>query len=169
MNRSGHTILPILFAVLSVMIIAFIFSNSLKNGEESNAISKPIVEAVEAIFDPNDTIPTKTFNYIVRKTAHFIEFAVLGAVLGGLMRVLQMSGRKSASKRTENRKPFGSPLVKVLLIGFTVAAVDETIQIFTGRTNSILDVLIDTLGVLAGIGSVHLLHRHSRKQTQQNE
>jgi len=83
MSKSTNTLSIFIFISLTILVTAFIFSNSLKNGEESNTQSEPIVEAVEKVLDPKDEIPTKTFNYIVRKAAHIAEFAVLGMTLAG--------------------------------------------------------------------------------------
>lgn len=91
-----------IFLILTILTTAFIFSNSLKNGEESNAQSAPIVEAVEEVLDPEDKVPTKTFNYLVRKAAHIAEYTVLGLWLGGLMKTVT-DGEKH--KLNDKHKP----------------------------------------------------------------
>jgi len=81
---------------------------------------------------------------LLRKTAHVTEYAVLGALW---WRALARSGARP-----------GRAAWLALLIGVTVAAVDETHQSWLPeRTGSVRDVLIDTAGValavaLAGLG-----------------
>ncbi len=153
MNKSryncGHhncNISLFIFIFLTILITAFIFSNSLKNGEESNAQSEPIVEAVETVLDPKDEVPTQTFNYIVRKAAHIAEFAALGLTLGGLMKMVVIGDKHKT-------------IIMSLLTGVVIASIDEIIQSFTGRTNSITDVLIDLVGVSIGVGIVQIVSR----------
>lgn len=56
MKESINTLSMFIFLTLTILITAFIFSNSLKNGEESNAQSEPIVEAVETVLDPKTVL-----------------------------------------------------------------------------------------------------------------
>ena len=80
--------------------------------------------------------------HLLRKMAHFLEFACLGACLGWLV---GMVGRSLASV-----------VWMPVLGGFTVACLDESIQLFApGRGPSFLDVGIDTLG--AAVGMIFLL------------
>ncbi len=149
MNKTINLSLFI-FISLTILITAFIFSNSLKNGEESNAQSEPIVEAVETILDPKDEVPTKTFNYIVRKAAHITEFTMLGLTLAGMMWCMNGRighGNKPKRIHEDNRRQTATGL----LTGLMIAAADEIIQSFTGRTSSVTDVLIDFTGVALGM------------------
>jgi VanZ family protein len=71
-----------------------------------------------------------TWDLVLRKAAHFTEFAVLGLLL---LRAL------------------GRPLPAVAF-GIAYAASDELHQHFVaGRSANVLDVLIDAVGVAAGI------------------
>ena len=157
-SREGVTkekktrIYSIILLVLSILTTAFIFSNSLKNGEESNAQSAPIVEVVEAVLDPEDKVPTKTVSYIVRKAAHITEYTVLGLLLCSLLLCVNALKKLRAVSFKEYK-----PIITVLLIGLAIASVDEIIQSFTGRTNSITDVIIDLVGVCLGVGIVIMI------------
>ena len=110
-SREGVTkekktrIYSIILLVLSILTTAFIFSNSLKNGEESNAQSAQIVEVVEAVLDPEDKVPTKTVSYIVRKAAHITEYTVLGLWLGGLALCFNVLN-KTRTDRLKAHKPY---------------------------------------------------------------
>lgn len=65
-----------LFTVLSSAWGIFIFSNSLKTGTQSSAVSSPIVEKIMAFLSlPIDVDIATT---IVRKLAHLSEFLILG-------------------------------------------------------------------------------------------
>lgn len=78
---------------------------------------------------------------LLRKLAHFAEYALLGNFLA--LALLQ----------TRFRKPWA--LVLWLLCLF-IALVDETIQIFSGRGPDIVDVWIDGLGAALGMAMVLL-------------
>ncbi len=88
---------------------------------------------------------------VLRKIAHFTEFASLGLLLGWLFGMLQK----------KNIYPF--------LCGCLAACIDETIQIFVPeRGPGIKDVLIDTSGVLTGMIILHLGHTYLKsKRTKQ--
>ena len=129
----------VLLLVLTVLIVAFIWSNSCKSREESGAQSGAVTKFLQAILDPNGNIPETSFHHFVRKTAHFVEFAILGLMVGGLLRaVCQQTGRAF----------FSLPVLVILL----VAVLDEYIQSFTGRGSAVADVILDFSGALTGLG-----------------
>ena len=55
-----------------------------------------------------------------------------------------------------------------LLLAFLVAALDETLQLFTGRSGQISDVLLDFSGALTAIVLVTLVGRiiHGKKTSR---
>ena len=136
-----------LFLVLTLLVSGFIFHNSLQSPDESNARSDKITGVAESIIDfifgEDNDIDT---NYIVRKTAHFIEFFVLGVCFAGLCMVVKFYYGK-------DWMPYS--FFSVLL----VAVMDEYIQSFTGRTSSVSDVWIDLAGALCGIFAAIVLRR----------
>ena len=92
---------------------------------------------------------------LIRKLAHFSEFACLGLLLGWL---LSPEG---------GFRGFAAPA----LLGTLAACVDETIQRFVpGRESSLIDVWIDIGGVCAGILLLRLGYRciRRRKERKQN-
>lgn len=128
-----------LFALLSLLAVGFIFSNSLDTRDTSNQKSNAIVDEVKPVVDPQDTIPRGTFNHYVRKSAHFLEFAALGFCLMGLSDAI---GRKRRIPRVP----------AALLAALLVASTDETLQFFAaGRGPGVKDVLIDCLGATCGL------------------
>lgn len=129
----------ILFALLSLLAVGFIFSNSLEARDASNQKSNAIVDEVKPIVDPQDTIPRSTFNHYVRKSAHFLEFAALGFCLMGLTDAI---GRKRHIRRIST----------AILAALLVASTDETLQFFAvERGPGVKDVLIDCSGASCGL------------------
>ena len=75
--------------------------------------------------------------FIVRKTAHFTEFAIEGILLLSVVK----------GYTTRPLRFLGWPL----LAGLMTALTDETIQLFSlGRSSQVTDVWIDFVGVVTG-------------------
>ena len=104
----------------------------------SRALSTFVQQILAWIFPVTDAGDSGEGHHLLRKLAHFTEFACLGMLLSWLTRML----------RTTQWEHYVFPM----LTGALVACVDEIIQIFVpGRGPGILDVGIDTLGVTLGI------------------
>lgn len=131
------TRVTLIFLVLSILVVGFIFGNSLKDGEASHRDSDGLVALVKPIIDPQDRISQEDFSYAVRKLAHLTEFCALGICISGVIYGIRAE---------TGRMHMGSALFVVL----AVAVADEFIQSFTGRTSAVLDVLIDFSGALGG-------------------
>ena len=133
---------------LLVLILGFIWGNSLLPGEVSGAFSNWVQQLLTRIFGAGEP---REGSGLLRKIAHFSEFAALGACLLWLMAML---GKKAKW---------------ALLPGFAAACVDETIQCFVpDRGPSPVDVGIDTCGVMVGIMVLHFGYLFmKRKQNQQ--
>ena len=129
---------------LIVLILCFIWGNSLLPGEISGKISDWVKELLAALF-PGDVPGVTTGGGLLRKIAHFTEFAALGASLTWRFGMLE--------KRKSNALAFGA----------LAACVDETIQLFVpDRGPAIRDVMIDTCGVAAGMGLILLVHTFTK-------
>lgn len=140
--------------ILLVLNIAFIWGNSLLPREMSSAFSKMVGTMLNWLF-PGPVNPSEGEGHgTLRKIAHFAEFTTLGMLLSWHIAMLKKS-------KWQN---MGLPV----LAGVLVAAADETIQIFVpGRGPGVLDVAIDTAGVVLGVGlftCLVTLH-NKRKQT----
>ena len=122
-----------LCAALLLINLVFIWGNSLLPGSVSGAISGWVRDMLASFF-PGEPSDPESGHGLVRKLAHFTEFACLGGLLVWLLSMLR------------------KPVALALLCGFIAAGVDETIQLFVpDRGPSVRDVLIDTFGVLAGM------------------
>lgn len=140
-----------LCVTLLVLNILFIWGNSLLPGSVSGAISKWVRDLLSFLFDSSNENPDAGHG-LVRKLAHFTEFACLGGLFTWLFSM------------------YKKPVVLALLCGFLVASVDETIQYFVpNRGPSVIDVLIDTSGVLLGIGSLLIGYTVRKSQKMKME
>lgn len=122
---------------MTVLTTVFIWGNSFQNSEDSNAVSSVVVETMEKITE-SEAADTK-LNIFVRKAAHLLEFALLGALLAMIKAI---SGRFSC--------------FAVLFVSLAVAVADEMIQHFNGRTDSVTDIALDFGGALCGIAIIVL-------------
>jgi len=124
--------------------LCFIWGNSLLPGEVSQAISDWLKQLLS--FSASGGSGKPGGSGLLRKIAHFAEFASLGMCLTWL---LAMRGKHKA---------------KALLWGILAACVDETIQVFVpNRGPGLKDVALDTCGVIAGMGVLLLGHSLIRK------
>lgn len=122
--------------------LCFIWGNSLMPGGLSGALSTWVKNLLAAIFsgDPSES----SGDGLLRKLAHFTEFACLGLLLSWLVRML-------LQRKWQH-------ILIPLAAGMAVAALDETIQLFVpGRGPAIKDVGIDTAGVLLGVVIISLI------------
>lgn len=129
----------IVFAILTALIICFIWGHSMMPREQSAGESGWLMGLLKPLLDPNGRIDDDLFDHYLRKTAHFTEFAALGFCMSGFLVNQQWKKRKWC-------------IPTAILACVAVAAVDESIQIFAvDRGPHIRDVLLDTCGAVFGI------------------
>ena len=129
--------------------MGFIFCMSLNNAEESKALSDSLAQRLINFLGIN--IP----KVILRKGAHFVEFAGLGLCLCNALYA-----------------SFGHRLTPVFaLVGTVIYAIsDEVHQIFSeGRACQITDVLIDSAGAILGIIIVFIIIKERRNKNGSTE
>lgn len=155
----GSTGLRIFFIVLCVVWAALIFSMSGEVAAESAERSGGISEFVARLFVPDfeklseeEKKDAVSFvDVIVRKTAHFCIYGVLGGLI-----CLASLGYAAI---------FKVHLFRTALLGALYAASDEIHQYFVpGRGPGILDVLIDSVGVICGAVFILLTARFILKR-----
>lgn len=126
----------VIFTAALVACILFIFHNSMETGTESSARSQAVMAAVNAALAKLHLGPLS--EHLIRKLAHFSEFALEGFLLMLCIRVYT--------------KHFVRHMSWPLLGGMSTALMDETIQLHSAnRTSSVVDVWIDMSGVVAGL------------------
>ncbi len=149
-----YSILLSLLLVLGIM--GMIFYMSAQPAEASGAMSGGFTTSILSWIVPNFEEMTPeaqrslcgTVEVVIRKLAHFSEYAVLGFAL--LLHIHQIE------KRTLVRLPW----LWAWCVGVLYAASDELHQGFVpGRSPGVMDVLIDSLGVMAGVGALLLILR----------
>lgn len=142
-----------LCTVLLVLNLIFIWGNSLLPGSVSGALSGWLKNVLDMLFPGTPDDPGAGHG-LLRKMAHFTEFACLGSLLVWLLSMLRR------------------PAALAALGGFLTACIDEGIQMFVpDRGPGILDVLLDTAGALVGMSLVLLgytVYRY-RKNTKSEE
>ena len=126
----------VVFTAALIACIMFIFRNSLENGAQSSARSQAVMQLVNSALAKVHLGPLS--EHLIRKFAHFSEFALEGFLLMLCIRVYT--------------KHFVRHMSWPLLGGMTTALMDETIQLHSlNRTSSVVDVWIDMSGVVAGL------------------
>lgn len=124
------------------MGVVFVFSHQPADTSQNTSlnITQKIVEAFvnkNISVEEKEKILEKT-DHIVRKLAHFTLYAIGGFLIYGFINTYSFE---------EKNKTIYS-----LCVGVIYACTDEIHQLFVeGRSGQITDVLIDSLGVMAGI------------------
>ena len=153
-----------LLFVLLIFQMIFIFVMSSFGPDSSNAQSGSIVQVISHFLPKSNTYDLV---FLVRKTAHFIEYAILG-----LLFYLNIKNFTSISIRIDRPQQTSIfiPILAVLASAL-YACTDEFHQLFVpGRSGQLFDVFVDTLGALTGILLVILILKikskiHSRSST----
>lgn len=175
-NRPLHVAVAVLLAALIAANMGLIFFFSSENGEESGSRSEGITDIVIDVTCPDyDTLPPAEqeslldrVHHLVRKTAHFLEYALLGFLTACLL--LHLRRRLCPAIR------LWQTWVAPSVFGLLYAASDEIHQMFTERGPRVTDVLIDFAGVVCGAcvahGAVWLVRRillHQRKAGKETD
>lgn len=140
-----------------------IFGFSSENATQSSSLSGEIVSFFENNFVPDFSSMslaaqnkfTSVLTIIVRKGAHFSEYAVLGALAFSALKMLTS---------TKLRFTISSAF------GLIYAATDEIHQLFvSGRAGRFTDVLIDFCGVLFGCMIAFFIRKAYLKRHENHE
>ncbi len=140
----GLSLIPV------VLMMAVIFCFSAQPGDDSGALSGGITRWLLSLFvrDP-DSLPQETLywlGFLIRKAAHFSEYALLGFFL--MLHIHQI----------DLKIPVKCPWLWAWTVGAAYAVTDEFHQGFVGgRVPAVTDVLIDSAGVATGVALLCLL------------
>ena len=139
------------FPVAMMFAVMYYFSTDVFSGDNTRSV----IEKILLWFSPHASKHTMaTFNYVVRKSAHFTEYAILGALLYRAFRA-------------------GDPVrwrfkwaIYSFLFSASWALLDELHQSFTKkRGGSIWDSLLDSSGALFMLIAIAIVTRKSRPRT----
>ncbi len=137
--------------IAALVMVAFIWSNSLVPGSGSSSLSLAVTDALRS-FVGSLGLPTAWItNFLVRKAAHFTEYLVLGVL----------------ATRAFDPGYRGARAALVPLAIFLVLApsIDETIQLFVAdRSGQVTDVMLDCCGAATGVALSYMLSRLARSR-----
>lgn len=140
-DRARQQIIFYISVLLVIGWMAFIFHLYSQPAYQSNKLSRQVTEViVETIEKVAPEIAShwdlREMNHFIRKNAHFISYSVLGALV---MNALYQKGYRKV------------PLALLLCVLYAVS--DEIHQTFVpGRGGNLIDVVLDSVGSLIGIG-----------------
>lgn len=151
--------------ILVVFWMGIIFVMSHLDGSKSWILTGELLTIIKTdSFDFESTLDEKLESYEVkstwnkmaflRKTAHFVEYFILGALLMNalLFRLTRVKASKVA-----------------FLTGFIFAVLDEIHQLFIPkRTGRIMDVIIDMSGVLVALLFLEVIRKVRKANTNEN-
>lgn len=136
--KSKRGILFAVYCLVIILTLAFIFSNSILSKEDSSKQSGFLSSLMKPLLDPFGNLSADQFEHIIRKLAHFSEFALLGFEFA----LLAFHVSEGFKLRDAVYSAFA---------GLLCANTDEFLQLFTGRGSMVSDVFIDFCGALCGI------------------
>ena len=142
----------ILWGSLSVLMLLFIYGQSLLPPDESSEVSGTFLAFLLPILDPFGWFSAEAVHIFIRKAAHFAEYALFSVFFTNFC---WKTGIKN--------------VLLPLLVSLFVAATDELLQRFTGRGSRASDVLLDYSGAFFGFGVLWLVSRKSLKKENENE
>ncbi len=150
----------IIFGILTVItfITIFIFSN--QNGEKSGSVSRDFTKKVIDILHIDKNLNEiekenliENSQFIVRKLAHFTIYTIAGINLYEFINTYNIKNKYK--------------MIGALLVGIIYATSDEIHQMFSGgRTPAVMDVFIDSCGVLFGINMFLITNKIIKNKKQ---
>jgi len=147
-------ILWIAVIALSLTIFDFSAKTAPESAGISSQITEKVVEIVEKVVNINDSQRESvlyTTHLLIRKGAHFLEFALLSILVFFLSKSYKLSKKISM----------------IIALGYCLffAASDEFHQLFvSGRSGQISDVLLDFCGALFGALICYLIVKIGEKK-----
>ncbi|MBR1731600.1 MAG: VanZ family protein [Ruminococcus sp.] len=135
-KRRKSTVFKIILFVLTGAYIAFIWIHSTMDAKTSTGESTLVLEFLTNFFK-SIGISAQLTDHIIRKSAHFCEFALLGCLTLWCGYLINKNIVKN--------------LMSVGFVYLFVAVIDEYIQLFSaGRSCEVKDVLLDFTGSICG-------------------
>lgn len=155
-EKSSKIIIFRFVPMIVMMIVIFAFSHM--PGDESSDTSlrvlEPILKLIEGLSKHSVASDTKaSLNWLLRKAAHFTEYAFFGlTVLYAMKAFFEKAWKWMALSE---------------VIAIIYATTDEIHQYFVpGRYMAFLDVCIDSTGALTGILLSYLIYKKLKKKRE---
>lgn len=151
MSKAKCKKIAYLALIIVWMIIVFMFSN--QNGEQSQKTSNFVTEIIVQLLTRNQNITEseklsliENTDYRVRKLAHFSIYLIGGMLIYNYINTFDIKAKKK--------------FIISIMIGILYAAFDEYHQSFIAeRSAQILDVCIDSLGIITGVILISLIKK----------
>ena len=150
MNKKKIALIIMLIVGLTIIFI-FSSQSSIKSNNNSNKIVGNTIKVIFKVKDkkiPSEEIDkiVEKYNYLTRKTAHFLEYLILSIIICFLLREFKFSNKNI--------------IILTSLLCIFVASIDEINQLYIqDRTGQITDVLIDWFGANVGIAIFFLIKK----------
>ena len=137
--------------ILLIVYVCVIYGHSLTPADLSSQESGFVLRVCRGVLAGLGLESAWLTEHMVRKTAHFVEYAGLGVLLAVNFRPWKGAGRPAPCG-------FWTRIRGALELALAVPFVDETIQLFVeGRSGQISDVWLDMSGALCGLAAACLL------------
>jgi VanZ family protein len=131
---------------VTVLWVIFIYCNSLLNADISSSQSGFVLNLIQNAAAFIGISPDLLTEYIIRKVAHFCEYALYGFLLCVTVK-LWCGG-------------FKNRIFMILFLGLIVPVTDEFLQVFVdGRVGAVPDVVLDFCGFVAAAAFYAVLKR----------
>lgn len=130
----------VLLIIWMIIIFAFSSAEADKSTNSSDQVINTFIEIKDKITDNKTSdydkeIITDNLTYIVRKTAHVTEYLILAILMYNALYNFNINNIKLA-----------------FLLSVIYSCTDEFHQLFVpGRTGRLVDVLIDSIGIIIGL------------------
>lgn len=130
----------VLLIIWMIVIFAFSSAEADKSTNSSDQVINTFIEIKDKITDNKTSdydkeIITNNLTYIVRKTAHVTEYLILAILMYNALYNFNINNIKLA-----------------FLLSVIYSCTDEFHQLFVpGRTGRLVDVLIDSIGIIIGL------------------
>ena len=119
--------------ILLILWMIFIFIMSSFNSNDSSSQSGFIVNILNYIFKIDNL---ELLSFIIRKLAHITEYFILGVLMINCLKDYKIK----------------NIFIIAILLSILYSCTDEIHQLFiSGRSGSIIDVMIDSIGIILGI------------------
>lgn len=146
------TISIILLLLWMTVIFMFSSSGSVKSNDTSGKVISSAISVKDKVTS-KETKPeakkkiVKKLNYSVRKSAHVFEYFILGILSLNVFDAFNVKRK----------------VLFAIILCILYASSDEFHQIFTGRTASIIDVLLDSVASIVGIYLLNFIFSRRKK------